>query len=134
MATRPEEKLSEAGMEAGMCGIAGFIGQGEPARFSGRADWKTVSTIPLQSLAHRGPDDSGWVAHRPHAGVSLATAEFPVANASGSCLLLLHRRLSILDVTAAGHQPMRSAAGAHTIVFNGEIYNYRELREELIKL
>ncbi len=95
-----------------MCGIAGFLGHstdGAPA------------TLPLQTLAHRGPDDSGWVAHRADA-----------AHPAGA--LLLHRRLSILDLTDAGHQPMKSAAGAHTIVFNGEIYNYCELRRELQQL
>jgi asparagine synthase (glutamine-hydrolysing) len=90
-----------------MCGIAGFVGH--PVGGASAA-------IPLRSLAHRGPDDSGWVAHS-------SKGPFPV--------LLLHRRLSILDLSAAGHQPMASADGRHTIVFNGEIYNYRELRDEL---
>ncbi|MBI3823257.1 MAG: asparagine synthase (glutamine-hydrolyzing) [Planctomycetes bacterium] len=94
-----------------MCGIAGFLGQRVGS-----------DTAPLRTLAHRGPDDSGWVAHQPH-------------SAHASChSLLLHRRLSILDLSAAGHQPMASADGAHTIVFNGEIYNYRELRDELATL
>jgi len=93
-----------------MCGIAGFLGNA----LSGVAE----STVPLRTLAHRGPDDSGWVAHRTdsaHSGPGL----------------LLHRRLSILDLTKAGHQPMASADGGLTLVFNGEIYNYRELRDEL---
>lgn len=62
-------------------------------------------------LSHRGPDDSGlWTS----AGVVLG-----------------HRRLSILDLTAAGHQPMQSADGRFCITYNGEIYNYLELKEEL---
>ncbi len=68
------------------------------------------------ALAHRGPDDVGlWI--DPSAGIALA-----------------HRRLSILDLSPLGHQPMRSASGRHTLVLNGEIYNYRELRSELSTL
>jgi asparagine synthase (glutamine-hydrolysing) len=64
-------------------------------------------------LAHRGPDDSGlWI----DAEVGLA---------------LGHRRLSILDLSAAGGQPMASACGRYVIVYNGEIYNFRELRQRL---
>ncbi len=91
-----------------MCGIAGFLGGAVGSM-----------QAPLDSLAHRGPDDSGWIAHPSH----------PSPRPFHS--VLLHRRLSILDLSAAGHQPMASVDGAHTIVFNGEIYNYRELREEL---
>jgi asparagine synthase (glutamine-hydrolysing) len=94
-----------------MCGIAGFLGSGVEA-----------STGPLATLAHRGPDDSGWVTHDAHP----AGARFHS--------LLLHRRLSILDLSEAGHQPMANADAGHTIVFNGEIYNYRELRGELQSL
>jgi len=65
------------------------------------------------ALAHRGPDDSGiWV-----------------DEASG--IALGHRRLSILDISPAGHQPMRSAGGRYVLVFNGEIYNHADLRAEL---
>jgi asparagine synthase (glutamine-hydrolysing) len=90
-----------------MCGIAGYLGELD-----------VEARGPLASLAHRGPDDSGWVAQR--------SSLFPS--------LLMHRRLSILDLSAAGHQPMATADGTHTIVFNGEVYNYRELRDELQKL
>lgn len=65
-----------------------------------------------EQIVHRGPDDSG-------------------VDVIGPCGLAF-RRLSIIDLSAAGHQPMRSADGRYTIVFNGEIYNYRELRAELI--
>jgi asparagine synthase (glutamine-hydrolysing) len=65
------------------------------------------------AIEHRGPDDSGsWI-----------DEEYGVA--------LGHRRLSILDLSPAGHQPMVSADGRYVIIFNGEIYNYRELRAEL---
>jgi asparagine synthase (glutamine-hydrolysing) len=63
------------------------------------------------TIAHRGPDDAGLWSHGPVA--------------------LGHRRLSILDLSPAGHQPMSCAGGSLWIVFNGEIYNFRELREEL---
>jgi len=69
----------------------------------------------LIALHHRGPDDRG-----------LET--FTVANGR---LVLGHTRLSIIDLSSGGHQPMRSPDGRYTIVFNGEIYNYRELRQDL---
>src|SRR5690606_28569001 len=62
---------------------------------------------------HRGPDDSGlWVDER--VGVALA-----------------HRRLSIIDLTPQGHQPMVSHTGRYVIVYNGEIYNYGDIRDTL---
>jgi asparagine synthase (glutamine-hydrolysing) len=69
------------------------------------------------ALVHRGPDD---------AGVSLWT----VGESSPSSGFA-HRRLSIIDLSAAGHQPMSTMDGRFTIIFNGEIYNYRELKREL---
>ena len=68
------------------------------------------------ALTHRGPDDSGcWV--EAGAGVALG-----------------HRRLSIIDVSPTGHQPMESGSGRYVMVFNGEIYNYLEVRTELEQL
>jgi asparagine synthase (glutamine-hydrolysing) len=66
-------------------------------------------------LAHRGPDDSG-VWHDPAAGIALG-----------------FRRLSIIDTSPAGHQPMQSASGRYTVVFNGEVYNFESIRKELIE-
>lgn len=86
-----------------MCGIAGIVGQ---------ADQQLIYNMTA-ALAHRGPDDSGV----------LTIAEDGVA--------LGHRRLSIIDLSAAGHQPMTNRAGHLTIVYNGELYNFRELRAEL---
>ncbi len=86
-----------------MCGIAGYIGQ---SKEDGLIFCRNASTL----LQHRGPDDSGIY------NVELAT--------------LLHRRLSILELSELGHQPMTSTSGRYTIVFNGEIYNHLELRKK----
>ena len=86
-----------------MCGIAGIINGGN-AELLGR-----MSDI----IVHRGPDDAGL--------------EWFADSSSG----LAFRRLSIIDLTAAGHQPMSAETGDLWIVFNGEIYNYKELGEEL---
>jgi len=85
-----------------MCGIAGLLGR-DHAGFAKTAD---------DNLRHRGPDGSG----------RYATAS----------VTLVHRRLALLDPSDAGHQPMVSADGRHVIVFNGEIYNFRALRAELM--
>ena len=91
-----------------MCGIAGFW---SPS-LSASARREAIRGMTLR-LAHRGPDADGhWV-----------PADTPVA--------LGHRRLSIIDLSATGAQPMWSASGRYIISFNGEIYNYRELRERL---
>ncbi len=91
-----------------MCGIAGFYnskGQG--------LDWQGCLERMKDVLIHRGPDDSGvWMDRE--AGIGLA-----------------HRRLSILDLSPEGHQPMPSASGRFVIVFNGEIYNFEALRAQL---
>jgi asparagine synthase (glutamine-hydrolysing) len=86
-----------------MCGILGFSGSFDAAALQSG----------LGALAHRGPDDTGTFMDGDH-GVGLG-----------------HARLSILDLSPAGHQPMQGADGDVTLVFNGEIYNFRELREEL---
>lgn len=88
-----------------MCGIAGIL---RPAGATVRADEIRRLT---DLIAHRGPDDAGLHLDGP---VGLG-----------------HRRLSIVDLSPAGHQPMASADGAAWIVFNGEIYNHAELRRQL---
>jgi asparagine synthase (glutamine-hydrolysing) len=90
------------------------------------------------ALAHRGPDDWGIVTLRAgciqhHSmvcpeGEHLASTQPPHDRET---VLLGHRRLAIIDLSAAGHQPMRTADGRFWLTLNGEIYNYRELREEL---
>src|SRR5438309_10743137 len=88
-----------------MCGIVGIV----------RADGAPISAMLLERmrdcLAHRGPDDAGLYL-KGDVGLGV-------------------RRLAILDTTSAGHQPMANDNGKLCVVFNGEIYNYVELAEEL---
>lgn len=93
-----------------MCGIAGLYCQ------SNRYDRHLIQQTLMRMesvIRHRGPDASGvWLDHQ--AGIGLA-----------------HRRLSILDLSATGSQPMQSRCGRYTLIYNGEIYNYSELRDRL---
>ena len=92
-----------------MCGIAGYASAGGFESASAN----DIALSMANAITHRGPDDSGvWV--DPQAGVALA-----------------HRRLSILDLSSAGHQPMISVSGRYVIVFNGEIYNHNDISNEL---
>jgi asparagine synthase (glutamine-hydrolysing) len=102
-----------------MCGIAGMLWT-EPVE-------SRFVTGPLRLLKHRGPDDHGWLLLTPH-GIQRGRGQPPEGPAQA---VLLHRRLSILDLSNAGWQPMSSADGRFHLVFNGEIYNYLELRGEL---
>jgi asparagine synthase (glutamine-hydrolysing) len=105
-----------------MCGIAGWISATpNPAMLETVRGWG-------KTLAHRGPDDLGVLALVPD-GVRLGREASLISN--DARLVLWHRRLSILDLSPAGWQPMVSRDGGQYIVFNGEIYNYLELREEL---
>jgi asparagine synthase (glutamine-hydrolysing) len=81
-------------------------------------------------LEHRGPDDFGWLVLNQHQ-VQRGRNECPALQAEA---LLLQRRLSIVDLSEAGWQPMASPDGRFFIVFNGEIYNYLELQKELESL
>lgn len=107
-----------------MCGIAGILNR----------DGVPVPTEHLnrmgQVLGHRGPDDRGFLGHRTGGKVSLTRDARTLQDCSVG---LVHRRLSILDLTESGWQPMGTADGRYYIVFNGEIYNYLELRQELEK-
>lgn len=95
-----------------MCGVAGIM------RTRALVSTDVARDLPAmaRALVHRGPDDEGF----------WADAEVGIA--------LSHRRLSIIDLSPLGHQPMRSASGRFVIAFNGEIYNYQELRRELVAL
>jgi asparagine synthase (glutamine-hydrolysing) len=93
-----------------MCGIAGLLGtdQGATAR---------VAEALAVALAHRGPDDQG--------------IETVPVESEGRSLTLVHRRLSIIDLSPLGHQPMTDPATGNWIVYNGEIFNFLDLRREL---
>jgi asparagine synthase (glutamine-hydrolysing) len=93
-----------------MCGFAGFLDRSERTSPDQLRD---IAGRMIESLRHRGPDDGG-----------LWTDDL-------ASVVLGHRRLSILDLSPAGHQPMVSRGGRFIIAFNGEIYNHLELRREL---
>ena len=93
-----------------MCGITGIINLNNQ-----RIDESVISSM-TDAIAHRGPD-SGGVWFESETGVGFA-----------------HRRLSIVDLSPEGAQPMHSSSGRYTITYNGEIYNFSELRSELIAL
>ena len=86
----------------GICGIFNLNGEPIPHRY--------IQTM-TDALAHRGPDDEG---HYIDVNIGLG-----------------HRRLAILDLTPAGHQPMANKDGTIVLVYNGEIYNHLELKDEL---
>lgn len=90
-----------------MCGICGYIG---PKVIAPELLWKMNNT-----MYHRGPNDGGiWQVRRGDQEIGLA-----------------QRRLSVLDLSEQGHQPMQSEDGRYIIVYNGEVYNFRELRRQL---
>lgn len=107
-----------------MCGIFGWI----PSPDFRRHDLPQVAGVLLQHLRHRGPNDRGYVLFDQN-GTLIGDETMPHAR-HGSCLLG-QTRLSIIDVTKAGHQPMATPDKRYYIVYNGEIYNYLELRTEL---
>lgn len=106
-----------------MCGIAGLVGSRESDLC---LSWLSQS---LGTLQHRGPDDYGWLVDTAQ-GLQTGRGELPPPSLT---TLLLHRRLSILDLSESGWQPMTTPDRSAAIVFNGEIYNFLELREELIR-
>ena len=92
-----------------MCGFTGFYLNHERSKL----DLENIVSKMADTLEHRGPDDKGvWCD-------------------SSNGLALGHRRLSIVDLSPSGHQPMISKSNQYVIVLNGEIYNHVELRNEL---
>src|SRR5688572_2546321 len=95
-----------------MCGIAGAIGRIEP-------DIVRAVLAASECQRHRGPDDDGF---------------WQSGDAGSEGAILAFRRLAIIDLSPEGHQPMIDAATGNVIIFNGEIYNFQELRKELAAL
>src|SRR5579862_7145247 len=93
-----------------MCGIAGLI---DLSGAYTETDLLRSADAMAEQITHRGPDDRGVWAD-PRVGVALG-----------------HRRLAVLDLSPRGHQPMASRDGRHVLVYNGEIYNFRDLRRAL---
>ena len=105
--------LAASGLRRDTRSCAGLPAFARSVRLSRRTACGGITQAMTATLAHRGPDDADlWI--DADAGVALG-----------------HRRLSIIDLSAAGHQPMISACGRFVITYNGEIYNFRELRAEL---
>lgn len=112
-----------------MCGIAGLI-ETSGAVAPGVLSERLRSMMSL--VEHRGPDDWGMTIFAPNAdSARLADDERVSVAANESTALLGHRRLSIIDLSTDARQPMRSHDGRYWLIFNGEIYNYIELRNEL---
>ena len=96
-----------------MCGVTGFL---IDSKFSSSMNYDAVIKKMTDSIKHRGPNDSGsW-------------------NSLLDGIFLGHRRLSILDLSEAGHQPMESSNDRYVIAFNGEIYNHLQIRSEIEKI
>lgn len=116
-----------------MCGIAGIISVNSPLEVE-------LINKMTQSLRHRGPDDEGFLGldlksktiYNLYSQQSRVKEGYDISEFSNHANMFMgHRRLSIIDLSPAGHQPMSYDSGNLWIVFNGEIFNYKELREEL---
>ncbi|WP_115620917.1 asparagine synthase (glutamine-hydrolyzing) [Chryseobacterium indoltheticum] len=115
-----------------MCGICGY--------YSFRKEISSKNILEMNNaIRHRGPDDEGFWISDGFYGKSFSGNDsiqkikeaFPVLNESSSKIALGFRRLSIVDLSEKGHQPMLSDDEKITITFNGEIYNFRKIRKEL---
>lgn len=118
-----------------MCGILGVVSSPLPE--------SKILKGALDSIRHRGPDDEGYLfacgfdgcltgaGPDTHSGLKDRWCSIDDIDASSFQLLLAHRRLAILDLSQAGHQPFNNTAGNLWITYNGEVFNYKELRFEL---
>jgi asparagine synthase (glutamine-hydrolysing) len=127
-----------------MCGIAGIYS------FNYKNERQLPHIIAMtRAMKHRGPDDEGYILldgnNRIHNLIgndspAIVINKFPDAKVAEptlhitSSMVLGHRRLSIQDLSAAGHQPMQDSSGRYWIVFNGEIYNFKEIRSQLKRI
>ncbi len=110
-----------------MCGIAGILSREG-------IDQKDLEAMSF-SLRHRGPDGYGFMVYSLQRGMQLAlNRELGRHDARGNILGFAHRRLSILDLSVANIQPMVDISGEYCLIYNGEVYNYQELRMELERL
>ena len=109
-----------------MCGISGILSL---------TDSVDVNSIKLMTdiIEHRGPDGFGYMAYNSHED-SFEIFQSIDGSESGYNLLFGHRRLSILDLSKAGAQPMSYSEEKYCITYNGEIYNYLEIRSKLKSL
>src|SRR5690349_8913671 len=96
-----------------MCGFAGLF---DPLTRTNDENLRAVTGRMTETLFHRGPDDGGVWVDAP-AGIGLGS-----------------RRLAIVDLSPEGHQPMASRDGRYVMAFNGEIYNFKAIRSELLSL
>jgi asparagine synthase (glutamine-hydrolysing) len=118
-----------------MCGISGY--------YSFHKSISSTNILEMnQAIRHRGPDDEGFWLCNANQGVSFSgndstqkiKEQFPVLSERNSAIALGFRRLSIIDLSEKGHQPMLSENEQIIITFNGEIYNFKKLRKELESL
>lgn len=107
-----------------MCGIFGFIKKTEK-----KLQFESVKFF--QSLVHRGPDSQGYLYDNNLSGIKIQKS---LANFNDSNVFLAHFRLSIIDLSESASQPMACSDNRYFISYNGEIYNYLEIKKELIEL
>jgi asparagine synthase (glutamine-hydrolysing) len=105
-----------------MCGISGII-----FNSTNCIEADTCASV-FRALKHRGPDDNGWIAYSSEKQLIQGKSPRRISNAR---FVFFHTRLSIIDLSEAGRQPMLTDDGALSITYNGEIYNYLELKNEL---